>query len=1183
MEPTDRQHPGLTTSELVLAEDLVRRGAASPQEIGRVLSEYLERPAGAGEEGLAGFLRDRGFAGALEECVTIDVDAPTAPIGPDAPDGPVGSFGRFTDPIEIGRGGFGVVYEAVDGDLDRRVAVKVLRSGREARRFLLEAKVQGGLEHPGVVPIHELGRTSEGLPWFAMKRIRGRSLAEAIADLARRGPPADDRFRLLAPFLRVCDTLRFAHARGVVHRDLKPANVMIGEFGEVLVMDWGIAASSGGRAEAPEPAGPDEGDLGSTTRPGEILGTPAYMAPEQVDPTIGPPDARTDVYALGAMLHEILTFAPPWRGESLLEMFDRKLQGTLAPFDRAANVPRGLEAVVRKAMATRPGDRYPGVAPLQADVEAWQEGRTLSIVRYGPLERLALWARRHRTVVRVSGALTLALAVASAGFVSRIVVQNRELDRRAVEAEDARARIEAEAERVRRQLGRSLEGEGRVQLERGSVQPAAVLLAAALAIEESPARRALALAAFARTWRRRDLAGPAGSPLEAIAVSPDGAWLAAGWGDGAVHVLPATAGGEAIEFAPEGSAVRFLAWIRGADRLAVAWADGSGRVVERSTRAVPVEQASEDPPARGSPWSPDGRWWVRVSGNRLEIVSGSGEVEGSFDAGEPVTRIEWSPDGVLLAVLGARSFRVLDRTARDLGAGGEPVRIADLAWSPAGRWLAVGTVDGRVALWTPERPSEQRFLEGSDRPVRIVAWAPDGLRLAAVGDDGGIHLWSIEDRRLESTLEGDSADVDALAWSPEGDRVAALSHGGRIRIWDAGSGRLQVVLESFDRDWATAFAWHPDGDRLVWGDTAGRVSTWAEPGDEGRGTLRGDPVEGRAIAFSPDGGSLAVGTLGGIEVRHRTSGRRVATASLGRGKGWLGPMAWRPAGDAIAWAQIESIGLLEAGGKPRLLGSHPDRVDVLDWSPDGTRLATGDVSGTLRVQEGGSSRPLGGRAGTAAIDWAPDSVRLARVGDHAVLVLDARTGGDLWSVEVAGACAVAWSPGGEQVAVGTVRGPIRLFEASGSGEELTLEGHTNAIQELAWSPDGSRLASASRDGDVLVWDRTSGRRRRRLEGEAPVHALAWSPDAAELAAADYGGDVRVWDPASGRLLAHVIGEVARTLPAFDWSPDGRTLAILSGRSRVLLWTREWLRIPPESLRRSVEERTGLRLEALSGR
>jgi serine/threonine protein kinase len=307
------------------------------------------------------------------------------------------SSGRYEVLEEIGAGGMGVVHRAVDRALTREVALKVLApeaaSTSASRRMKREARVLASLEHPGIVPIHDVGTLDDGRVWYAMKLVHGRRLDEHVRQI----DGLNERLRI---FGRLCEAVAFAHAQGVVHRDLKPSNVMVGSYGEVLVMDWGVAkllASTDGEASTlhaePEPpvrdgasgaaAGP-LGEMDTHTRPGTVLGTPGYMAPEQADGDAGEVDARADVFALGAILDELIA-------------------------GRAA--PRRLRAICDKARSERREDRYPTAAVVADEVGRFLDGERVAAYRESWIERLGRFAHRFRTPILLMAAYLAARAL----------------------------------------------------------------------------------------------------------------------------------------------------------------------------------------------------------------------------------------------------------------------------------------------------------------------------------------------------------------------------------------------------------------------------------------------------------------------------------------------------------------------------------------------------------------------------------------------------------------------------------------------------------------------------------------------------------------------------------------------------------------------------------------------------
>jgi eukaryotic-like serine/threonine-protein kinase len=289
---------------------------------------------------------------------------------------------RYVIKEEIGRGGMGAVYLAIDTVLDREVAIKVPNDVANAgleRRLQAEERVLASLEHPGIVPIHDAGRLADGRLFYVMKRVRGRTLREHLGELP-------DTIERLCVFERICEPVAFAHAHGVIHRDLKPENVMIGEFGEVMVMDWGVAKRLGSDAE-PLIDGPGPAD-GHATDPGTIVGTRGFMPPEQARGGLDPVDRRADVFGLGAVLFLLLTGeSPPAAADAAAAIAARR------------DIPRPLRAICARALVAEPAGRYPSVAALAADVARYRADRAVEAHRENLLERARRLGRTHRTAI----------------------------------------------------------------------------------------------------------------------------------------------------------------------------------------------------------------------------------------------------------------------------------------------------------------------------------------------------------------------------------------------------------------------------------------------------------------------------------------------------------------------------------------------------------------------------------------------------------------------------------------------------------------------------------------------------------------------------------------------------------------------------------------------------------------
>src|SRR5438105_8408138 len=339
---------------------------------------------------------------------------------------------------KLGAGGMGEVYKVLDRDLRREVAMKKLRAGvsgleEDMLRFVKEAQATGRLEHPNIVPVHDLGVDGEGRIYFTLKYVKGLSLKEVIRGRRDATQLEDKRkFRdvftprqMIEILISVCNAVAYAHSKDIIHRDLKPDNIMLGNFGEVLVMDWGLAKilSKKGTAEVPHEPTFDfnlRATLDSSmTMEGAIAGTPAYMSPEQAGGRISELDFRTDVYSLGAMLYEILAGEPPYKGTTALEVVRMVTEGPPPPLSSGTYgfrpIPRELKAICEKAMSQDANRRHATAEQLRDDLTAYLEDQPVSCCPDTTIQRSVKWAKRNRhrvttSAITVIGILALIFA-----------------------------------------------------------------------------------------------------------------------------------------------------------------------------------------------------------------------------------------------------------------------------------------------------------------------------------------------------------------------------------------------------------------------------------------------------------------------------------------------------------------------------------------------------------------------------------------------------------------------------------------------------------------------------------------------------------------------------------------------------------------------------------------------------
>jgi serine/threonine-protein kinase len=372
-----------------------------------------------------------------------DADATLSYVG-----SPTTPGGRFRILRPHAQGGLGIVSVALDEELHREVALKEIQeryaSDEQPRmRFLLEAEITGALEHPGIVPVYGLGHHPDGRPFYAMRFVRGESLKEAVERThAAVSTNNLELRRLLARFLDVCNAVAYAHSRGVLHRDIKPGNILLGPYGETLVVDWGLAKVVGrdepGTSDpSAEPTlrPPSASSTGETV-PGTAMGTPAYMSPEQAEGRLDLLGPASDVYSLGATLYVVLTGCAPFDGIDAAEVLPKVQRGEFTrPRAVDASIPRPLEAICLKAMALKPADRYATPRALAEDIEHWLADEPVSAHREPWPDRARRWSRKHRTLVTSAAAVLLLGLLGSVGFAAVVTTKNRELARQTQRAE----------------------------------------------------------------------------------------------------------------------------------------------------------------------------------------------------------------------------------------------------------------------------------------------------------------------------------------------------------------------------------------------------------------------------------------------------------------------------------------------------------------------------------------------------------------------------------------------------------------------------------------------------------------------------------------------------------------------------------------------------------------------------
>ena len=763
----------------------------------------------------------------------------------DPPPGP-----RFAETAELGRGGMGRVFEALDIALDRPVAIKQSLTGDAelAERFEREVRITARLQHPGIVPVLDAGRDRDGRPYYVMRKIEGRPLAVLIEQAAT----AADRLALVPRIAAAVDAVAYAHARGVIHRDIKPWNVLIGPFGETLVIDWGLARELGAAGDAPSSPAATADPADGLTRVGSAMGTPGFMAPEQARGE--PLDRRADVYALGATLYHAVTGKRPFDGVAPTVAIERAAAGDLPDLARIPDaVPAALTAIVAKALAPAPADRYASAADLATDLRRFLAGQLVAAHRYTRRELIARWLGRHRIAVAVGAVAVVALA-AIATLAIRGVIDARDTARAAQRREAARA----DDMLVERADGLA------------TIEPAQ---AVALLHELPPGSTA-----WPRAWSVAETAAYAGvgpgvalpradSRGSRIRPAPDGRDFVVNVGSTLYLVEPS------LRLPPRrladlgASAIADMVWIDGGVALAVVTIDHQLRRVARADGAVAPMAAGARVESVVEPRA-DRRLFVIADGHLREIELATGAPRSDLGVASAALRVDGAvvyatPTELMMKPDDAPAISIAPKSAVWLyGAHPAGRRIALFdgravrelergrsGFTERGTWsitsddvvtvdyhhdhLFVLDTDG-ISFLEPGHPPSRRALP-TTRGQRMsfvvggMVSTPDGLFIAGPGSISFLHPYAgpVQIAPYADPLR---------AFGRVGDYLVGLTPGAVVRSWDLRRlrpGELRIPLAARAVAIDAARAWLMHDDRLVAVDRAtGAKRELGGPDDE---------------------------------------------------------------------------------------------------------------------------------------------------------------------------------------------------------------------------------------------------------------------------------------------------------------------------------------------------------------
>jgi WD40 repeat protein/tRNA A-37 threonylcarbamoyl transferase component Bud32 len=1057
---------------------------------------------------------------------------------------------------ELGRGGMSAVYRARQAGLNRIVAVKVIQARvyadvTVAARFRDEAEAAARLRHPNIVHVYEVGE-HEGQGFLVMEYVAGGSLAQNLAGTPQ--PPRDSAELIES----LASAVYHAHEHGIVHRDLKPGNIVLTLEGVPKVTDFGLAKLV-----------EREGGL---TQTGDIMGTPSYMAPEQAQGTPSDVTPAADVYALGAILYEMLTGRPPFKGATPLSTLNQVAEyEPLAPGKLQRHIPRELETVCLKCLQKEPRKRYATALALADDLHRFLENRPILARRISFLERIERWRRREP----LKAGLILALLCAFFTGVAGVATQWRRAEEKARAESYARARAERERGRALDNVYFSRIAQARLEWRLNNASGSAQLL------DKCDQTR--------RGWEWHHLRNLSRSALfeldptgltyiVSVVFSPDGNRLAFSgfdpyqtgnerrpsiievWDtttqtrlhafDGPVHTMR-------LAFRPDGQELA----ASGAQETRI-WDTGTGQTVRTWS------------PGGSVTYSPDGR--LLASGNEelaifWDVATGK-EVRRFPKRGGRVT---FSQDGQILAVSGpdavdlhvvatGRRLRSLphdagekvDRHERIFGGEGP-----DLAFSPDGTRLVVAARTPRI--WDTTTGQLLHQLGGHAGTVAGVAFGPDGRQIATAGADSTIRVWDAESGAERALLRGHASLAGSVAFHPEGwCLISGGRHVGQVRIWDLTRPQESLSLRHAA---APAFVFDDSGKHLKLVTAAGRLQT--------REIESGANTKGAAVdlsqqwltpadtaEFSADGLRLATASVNRLLVKvcDANSGRELTELS-----GLNAPatyLAISRNGKRVAAAGLyardevrkREVKVWDAATAVELATFIPSRAPTpfihgrVALSPDGELVAFDDYD--LSPAE------------------PPDS--LAAPQDARLRVCHVGTGRELLNLSVGASivfCA-EFSPDGKLIAAGNQDGDLFVWD-SHTGEVVFEEKQSSSFFRLAFSPDGRRLAGVDRE-KVLMWNARDGQEVLLLRGAQPRSidggfnpVVAWSPDSRQLAALNWDGSISVWDAserpspaterwreAKGRTFAWHLAEAEAAAAREDARAVSFHLAILSNKA-----------------------------------